>query len=105
MKHSINGKTFDEIFGQRGEEVKTNGLKEGEVYIWINDVYSRMLIKYTRSGTNYISAEFAIATDGSISDYFDWFNDKMIRSRFFTATSDQISLLNSYMNESESTNN
>ena len=103
MKHSINGKTFDEIFGQRGEEVKVEDMVSGEIYLW-DDSASPVLSVFNKMENNVYHTKFDMANDGSTFPGWPWFvGYKMECAEFFTATPDQISLLNSCMNES--TNN
>jgi len=109
MKHNIDGKTFDEIFGQRGEGVKLEEMKAGGIYLcdqtesygWIK------LIKFDGKTDKYKTIDMLVSkyiySDGVTWKHNKGFGMRSSRVRgFFTATPDQIKLLNSYLNESTS---
>jgi len=107
MKKSVNGKSFDEVFEQRGEEVKLDEMKKGEVYL-LDFTYLFQCIKLARfDGMQpekervdvlvlsrlYNDGDYAENEPGdgcgSLSTEID---------KIFSATPDQIALLNSYKN-------
>lgn len=99
MKKSVNGKTFDEIFAQRGKRISIGELKEGKVYLfdqkrrfdwdWIGRVANTVPLYDL-----FILLKEHIPSDGSDC------RGAGIYSRDVTAiheaTPDQIDLLNAY---------
>jgi hypothetical protein len=100
MKKSVNGKSFDEIFAQRGRMVSIGELKDGKVYLfdqkgrfdwdWIGRVSKEKSIFFVIwFGKQYIASDGDVRTlDGGI-DYRDV-------AAIHEATPDQIDLLNAY---------
>lgn len=99
MKKSVNGKSFDEIFAQRGKRVSIGELKEGNVYLFDQDGI------FDWNWIGRISTEKSALLDiwfdnQSISSNGDECWSGGIRSCDVTAiheaTPDQIDLLNAY---------
>jgi len=100
MKKSVNGKSFDEIFAERGAQVQVEEMKIGEYYFtecptflidWIS-IFDKIdegkvwrIISIANSGNLYGNGSIGINEIGVI----------------FTATPDQIALLNLYKSESK----
>ena len=99
MKKSVNGKTFDEIFAQRGIEVDKMTLKDGEVYLFDQkglfdwDFIGR--ISKEKSPIFHIWFDSPqIASDGKVRNYGGIYYSEV--TAFYKATPDQIDLLNAY---------
>ena len=102
MKKSVNGKSFDEIFGQRGRGIRTKEIKAGAVvlnvyeftftdFIWIS-IERRIKI---RNGLIYTGE--CLYEDGQyMKTNFYTLNSEF---KFYEATPDQIALLNAYKYE------
>jgi hypothetical protein len=110
MKKSVNGKSFDEIFAERGREVKIEEMVKGKVYLfdkegkypwdWIAKFGGLRNIK------KYPDAEVGtynlLCSDGSSFFVNDKIDEGGFRredtNAYFEATPDQIDLLNLYIN-------
>jgi hypothetical protein len=99
MKKSVNGKSFDEIFGQRGKEVESPSI--GGIYFsFIKESQSLSAIvkvyKLQKEELDFY-ASYILWADGNF-----WTKQKHIYGGepvLFEATPDQIDLLNAYKNE------
>ena len=105
---TINGKTFDEIFAQRGKKVKVEEMKERNVYLFVNNERSYDWLAIF-AGLNDIfecpDSEIGmihlLASDG-YSYFIDNTDKTFVLSRkdntsIHQATPDQIELLNLYI--------
>lgn len=97
-KQSVNGKSFDEIFAQRGEEVEVDEMKKGNIYITDETLTDLSCIfKLAEEGFGFADkpfwAYYAVDQDG----YYDT-ETKIYGEAFYEATPDQIDLLNAYKN-------
>jgi hypothetical protein len=102
-KLSVNGKTFDEVFAERGEAIIPLNLKECEIYLQICDksgyisirhiykiVFSEAYTDFFISSSGYYGS---ICGDTRYHDLDENYN------KFYEATQNQIELLNLYKNE------
>jgi hypothetical protein len=97
-KQSVNGKSFDEIFAQRGNRVEVDEMEQGMFYI--NDEtligWSCIFKLYKKEfgfAEKLFRAYYAVNRNG----YYG--TDRLIRGEsFYEATPDQIALLNAYKN-------
>jgi len=108
MKKSVNNKTFDEIFGQRGKKIDVDQMKMGGVYLLVTPdrVYNWMIEFYC-----FIPKRFLVEvvdTAALSSDDATFFNQKpedekgLLLSELgyiHEATPDQIALLKAYKND------
>jgi hypothetical protein len=106
MKKSINNLSFDQIFAERGKEVKVNELEKGRVYLFdqTGQYFYNWIAKFSGINENpdaAIGFSESLASDG-------WWDENVadgdgIRvtdaSFIFEATQNQVELLNSYINE------
>ena len=100
MKHSVNGKSFDEIFGQRGTKVQINEQKIGSIllietpygYNWVV-LFGGLTDKYGFD----MFTPIGLASDDSFycEDEEQGLNNEDIVC-IYEASQDQIDLLNSY---------
>ena len=103
MKNSVNGKSFDEIFEQRGKKVQISELKKGDSHLHLNkngDIWLSVFDGMRDTDSTNVGTSSCLCFDG-----FDscvncegremGFYDGDIAS-FYEATPDQIDLLNSY---------
>lgn len=101
MKHSVNGKSFDDIFAQRGKRANKRKLKVGNVYfadqsgIWnVNWLFAFTSLKNKKLiGSSCIASNAKYYN--TVSFGIDESDFKLLRE----ATPDQIDLLNSYKNQ------
>lgn len=105
MKNSVNSKTFDEIFAQRGEQVQPENMVKGEYYINVDGSYAPhcCILRVSKGADNvkifhdrlvFANGNFYGGGEPKTRDNFiacdaDW-------DTFFKATPDQVELLNSY---------
>ena len=107
MKKSVNGKSFDEIFGQRGEEVKPNQMIYGEYYLLVHTLcsptHSIAIFKKLGGIDNKPDKMMAANIECMIFQNTQsiFFSGSTTFSLAFEATPDQIELLNAYKNESK----
>lgn len=97
----INGKTFDEIFEQRGKEVNAEKTKEGEMYLLdqteCHEWFKLSLFKEKCPDSGSIDVRsFDLYDDGDIGTGDGFLMTNV--SRFYLATPDQIELLKMYIN-------
>jgi len=99
MKKSVNGKSFDEIFGQRGEEVAPSELKTSNIYLFDQEgVYTwNWLAVLSNHNTREYPFGFSISSKNEIIIGMGIDEDEV--KTIYEATPDQIDLLNSYKNE------
>jgi len=107
MKKSVNGKSFDEIFAERGKKVEFAEMVSGECYIAIpiSAPVCRVIFIFTRTK---VKTCIDIVMSDAIDDDGSLFCDKNYRcdigvsfsdNNIYIATKDQIDLLNSYKTE------
>lgn len=97
MKKSVNGKSFEEIFEQRGEKSEQNKCKKAHFYLTIyGDSIWLCLFCKVKNGCLSSKSNLSISGNWYPDEEFDYsFNDMVI----YEATPDQIALLNAYKNE------
>lgn len=98
MKNSVNGKTFDEIFEQRGRKVSVKKMVIGNVYFYpsvSNNPWAWIFILKSIDIENHdVMDSFSVDDEGYTCDKnSSGFADSVI---YYKATPDQIALLNSY---------
>ena len=98
MKNSVNNKSFDEIFAQRGEQVQPESMVEGRVYFSADegnqDLNAIIQIQAWQPSNRDFYTTYILWGDGDF-----WAAGKALfggESTFYEATPDQIELLNSY---------
>lgn len=101
MKNSVNGKTFDEIFDQRGERVEIDKIKSGGSYIAeLVDYFTfNWLFELAVVQSWKLAVDIAVSSDDATvfkSDSQTDYIDKKEVDCIYEATPDQIALLNSY---------
>jgi hypothetical protein len=113
MKKSVNGKSFDEIFEQRGKEVNISDMIDNECYLIVQQgfdynwivIFDNIICKHSVASCTDVPTSACLASDDA---YFDT-NEKgsgfgleyySIRG-VYEATPDQRELLNAYKNESK----
>lgn len=90
MKKSVNGKSFDEVFGQRGKSVSFAKLKINVVYFCEESDADYACI--------FIGNSLLLTEEGIL--YTSRYDDSIFeKDGLFIATPDQITLLNAYKNE------
>jgi len=102
MKKSINNLSFDEIFAERGERINGTEMVKGEIYLntGSNNEISNILRFYEFDKPNHIVSSETLFESGNF--YFETSAHSVMYkySLFYTATKNQIALLNSYISES-----
>jgi hypothetical protein len=100
MKKEVNGKSFDEIFAQRGKRVSFGELKEGKVYLFDQkgrfdwDWIGRVAKRGPLYGIDILLEGLRIASDGDEGCGAGL--DSIYVRAIHEATPDQIDLLNAY---------
>lgn len=101
MKKSVNGKTFDEIFEQRGKEATLEEMVKGRTYLFeqLKQWGWFFLGEYSTdfSMRGWIGINIGIWSTGGITDCDSISCGEV--DKIFEATPDQIDLLNAYKNE------
>ena len=103
MKNSVNGKSFDEIFEQRGKKVQISELKKGDSHLHLNknrDIWLSVFDGMRDTDSTNVGTSSCLCFDGFDScvncegrDMGFYDGDT---ASFYEATPDQIDLLNSY---------
>ncbi len=101
MKHSVNGKSFDEIFEQRGKRVRIRQMLKGRVYLLDqehNYTWNWLIYFECIEDGGVIASTVELASDGDtqILPHTDRIGGCNSVNAVFEATPDQIDLLNSY---------
>jgi len=99
MKKSVNGKSFDEIFEERGQECKYKLLTAGDSYLWGCTSGTLILLTINDISGKVLTTSIDIADDSSIDYGWRWMGAHLVVNKFFTATKNQIQLLNAYKND------
>jgi len=98
MKKSVNGKSFDEIFEERGKEVKN--MVKGIAYLILCDDSDLWLFTFNgilNRKYSYIGCLTSLCHDGTCYTYTeDMGFEPSDFIKAFTATQNQIALLNAY---------
>lgn len=100
MKKSVNGKTFDEIFEQKGEIIETKDLFFNTVYLFVSENYKFIAeLSHVDDIDGMLMLNDSICNDGE----FDSDEGKMglYADFIYVPTEAQISLLNLYKSESK----
>jgi len=98
MKKSVNGKTFDEIFGQKGDMLETKGLFYNTRYLFVSSDYVYIAeLSHIDDDDGMLMFNDSICNDGE----FDSDNgEKGIYADFiYVPTPDQIALLELYKSD------
>lgn len=99
MEKSVNGKSFDEIFAQRGKEVKVEEMERGKVYITDETfTYWPCIFKLAEEWFGFADKPFWAYYAVTQNGYYDT-ETQIYGEAFYEATPDQIDLLNAYKNE------
>ena len=101
MKHSVNGKSFDEIFGQRGTKVRMDKMLKGGIYLLDqehNYTWNWLIYFDCIDDGEVFASTVELASDGDnhILPHTDRIGRCNSVKAVFEATPDQIDLLNSY---------
>lgn len=94
----INGKTFDEVFAERGEKITIDKMVIGDVYL-LGKTYSDdwdILHKHDYIEDAKMYGSWLLFDNGST--YYDGFVNCDDVNGIYCATPNQIELLNSYIN-------
>lgn len=97
MKKSVNGKSFDEIFEQKGERIQSFMLRNGHFYLSIGTLDEpKSIIEYDLYYNYNIHCSEILTIGGLLAQVRKTIS---IDGDFFKATTDQIALLNLYKSE------
>lgn len=94
----INGKTFDEVFAERGEETRVEYMQEGEIYL-LGKTYEDdwdVLHKHSRTRDSKLFGSKQLFDNGGMHSGGFIYCDEV--NGIYCATSNQIELLNLYLN-------
>lgn len=104
-KLSVNGKTFDEIFEQRGKQIQPQTMKNGNIYLLDqNGKFEwNWLIIFNKLKNQSVWSCFELCNDVSYDDKPFLFATSHLSevTSFHEATPDQIALLNLYKSQSK----
>jgi hypothetical protein len=111
MKKSVNGKSFDEIFEQRGKEVQVSEMVENTTYLFVTnpEIFAQVSIGRFCKFQKEQERVDAIIT-GQVFTSGNFYENKESdkcgilmahQKSIFEATTDQRELLNAYKNESK----
>jgi len=102
MKKSVNGKSFDEIFGQRGKKVEFADMVKGVIYFcpkrdgfW-GSIFEVAPKNYRTFSNGVIQCVNILVENEVLSDYC---LHETSGAEHYEATKDQIDLLNAYKND------
>lgn len=93
MKNSINSIPFDDIFAERGKEVKVEDLVKGQTYL-ASGYWDWLLVFDGLERNGNVKYKSALPSDGQFEE---WSGDFKAERLFFEATENQIKLLKSYL--------
>lgn len=107
MKRSVNGKFFDEIFSERGDELKFYDLLPNDLYLFTRkDTKTMWVAKIHHCVYSIIKKVLIIEGVENNCGFFVSFRSpynpffhNVRKCRYFEATKNQIDLLNSYIND------
>ena len=91
----INGKTFDEVFAERGKRIDKSKMLSGIYYLNIDGVTSNILCF---RGLSFIDRDMDTSSQVFISGNYYAFHHCNMNGYFYEATPNQIELLNMYIN-------
>lgn len=101
-KKSVNGKSFDEVFAERGKRVNFPDLKAGKCYLFIKlngrgwNILHRHKETLLNGQREQMWCDCEVFDDGAV--FHRGFIEPDAVGPAYAATKDQISLLNSYRN-------
>jgi len=108
MKKQVNGLTFDEVFEERGKEIKVSEMVKDRVYLCDQlDVFGWLkLIKFKGVAPSRYNIDILTSTilysDGDDGDDNPGLGMKIRNAKaFYEATPNQIALLNAHKNANE----
>ena len=106
MKKSVNGKSFDEIFEERGEEHASHIFKVGNPYFYVHSVGAKnyCIFEHLHKNKASVSAKSCLVLYNGENEMFckdnktglDVLNKVPLCGTFYEATLNQIALLNAY---------
>lgn len=98
MKKSVNGKSFDEIFEERGDNIKFNEMVQGDIYLnhrWYKDG-TNIFRFHEFDRLKHIISDSSLFESGGAYHGISGHSVVDDRDKYFVATHNQIDLLNSY---------